>query len=80
MGRKARQLIKTLLMRGRMKLKALLAGSKSRSELTAGFLALLELCRAGKIHVSGSLEDPEIAPREKTDPSEVGEVRADGTQ
>lgn len=64
-GKKAGQLIKTLLTGGKMKLKALLAGSESRSEVTAAFLALLELCRAGKIYVSGTPEDPDIWGKEQ---------------
>ncbi len=51
--KKASQLIRTLIMRGVDKLKNLFKGSKSRSEIVATFLAVLELCKTG----SALLED-----------------------
>ncbi len=51
--KKAAQLIRTLIMRGVDKLKNLFKGSKSRSEIVATFLAILELCKTG----SATLED-----------------------
>ena len=51
--KKAAQLVRTLIMRGVDKLKNLFKGSKSRSEIVATFLAILELCKTG----SASLED-----------------------
>ncbi len=51
--KKAAQLVRRLIMRGVDKLKNLFKGSKSRSEVVATFLAILELCKTG----SATLED-----------------------
>jgi len=50
---KAGELIRTLVMRGVEKLKNLFRGSRSRSEIVATFLAVLELCKTG----TATLED-----------------------
>ena len=42
-----------LILRGVQKLKSLFKGSKSRSEIVATFLAILELCKTNSV----SLED-----------------------
>lgn len=49
--KKSAELLKKLLMRGISKLKSLFHGSKSRSEIVATFLAVLELCRLRSIEV-----------------------------
>ena len=51
--KKAGQIIRTLIMRGVEKLKNLFRGNRSRSEIVATFLAVLELCKTG----SATLED-----------------------
>ena len=51
--KKAGQIIRTLVMRGIERLKKLFKGNKSRSEIVATFLAVLELCKPG----SATLED-----------------------
>ena len=51
--KKATQLIRTLVMRGVERLKNLFKGNRSRSEVVATFLAILELCKTG----SACLED-----------------------
>jgi chromatin segregation and condensation protein Rec8/ScpA/Scc1 (kleisin family) len=51
--RKATEVLRTLIMRGVEKLKNLFRGNKSRSEIVATFLAVLELCKTG----SATLED-----------------------
>ena len=51
--RKAGEVLKTLLLRGIERLKNLFKGNKSRSEVVATFLAILELCKTG----SATLED-----------------------
>ena len=45
--KKAGQIIRTLLMRGVEKLRNLFRGNRSRSEIVATFLAVLELCKTG---------------------------------
>lgn len=51
--KKARELIHNLVLRGVQKLKNLFKGSRSRSEIVATFLAILELCKTNSV----SLED-----------------------
>ncbi len=51
--KKARELIRDLVLRGVQKLKSLFKGSRSRSEIVATFLAILELCKTNSV----SLED-----------------------
>ena len=51
--RKAGEVLRQLLLRGVERLKNLFQGNKSRSEIVATFLAILELCKTG----SASLED-----------------------
>ena len=52
-AKKAGQLIRTLLNKGFERLKNLFRGNRSRSEVVATFLAVLELCKTG----SAVLED-----------------------
>ncbi len=51
--RKATELVRTLVLRGIEKLKNLFHGNRSRSEIVATFLAILELCKTNSV----SLED-----------------------
>ncbi len=51
--RKAKELIRTLILRGIERLKNLFKGNRSRSEVVATFLAILELCKTNNL----SLED-----------------------
>ena len=51
--KKATELIRTLVLRGIEKLKNLFKGSRTRSEIVATFLAILELCKTNSV----SLED-----------------------
>ena len=52
-AKKSGEVLRQLLLRGVEKLKALFRGNKSRSEVVATFLAILELCKTNAI----SLED-----------------------
>ena len=54
---KSRQLLDMLLDKGVMTLDALFAVCKSRSELVATFLSILELCSGGEIFVTGGSGD-----------------------
>ena len=51
--KKASEVLRRLILRGIEKLKNLFKGNKSRSEIVATFLAILELCKTG----SATLED-----------------------
>jgi segregation and condensation protein A len=55
--RKAGEVMRQLLLRGMEKLKNLFKGNRSRSEIVATFLAVLELCRARVLHLAGSETD-----------------------
>ena len=53
---KAQELLKRLVMRGVAKFRALFRGNRSRSEIVATFLAILELCRVKSVR----LEDADL--------------------
>jgi len=61
--RKSAQLLSMLEEEGPLSLTQMIARSGSRSEVTAVFLALLELCRGGKVHLAGGMEDPKVSLR-----------------
>ena len=52
-GKKAKELVRNLILRGVEKLKNLFKGSRSRSEIVATFLAVLDLCKTNSV----TLED-----------------------
>lgn len=74
--KKAAQLLKRLLMRGVEKFHSLFRGSRSRSEIVATFLAVLELCRVHSISLEGAGSDMTVH-FEKMPEGETEE--ADGT-
>ena len=51
-----------MLLRGVEKLKDLFRGNRSRSEVVATFLSILELCKTGSVTIEGdtSGENPEV--------------------
>jgi len=65
--RKAAELLEELQAAGPTALDALIAGSRSRSEATGIFLAVLELCRGGRVHLEGTMERLLISVRETTE-------------
>ena len=54
---KAAEVIQRLLRFGVTRFRALFKGNRSRSEIVATFLAVLELCKARRIHLAGTQED-----------------------
>ena len=61
--KKATEVIRSLIMRGIQKLKSLFKGNKTRSEVVATFLAILELCKTNAVVLEGedtSGEDPDV--------------------
>lgn len=58
--KKAKEIIKRLVLNGAMRLCQLLRGCRSRSEIVATFLAILELCRNDSVDLSanGTGDDP----------------------
>ena len=61
--RKSAQLLSMLREEGPLSLAQMVARSGSRSEVTAVFLALLELCRSGRVSLAGTMEDPKVSLR-----------------
>ena len=58
--KKAKQLLKRLVMRGVEEFKSLFCGSRSRSEIVATFLAVLELCRLRSIELGGEGDEMDV--------------------
>ena len=53
--------MKNLMRGGKRRMSKLFEGAESRSELVATFLAVLELCKANRIHLDGDGENIEIS-------------------
>lgn len=60
--RKAGEVLRQLVLRGVERLKALFRGNKSRSEIVATFLAILELCKTNSVILEDDLsgENPNV--------------------
>ena len=75
-SRKAGEVIRTLVLRGIEKLKNLFRGNKTRSEIVATFLAVLDLCKNNAVSVEDDntgenpnvklIKDPDQAAKEIT--------------
>ena len=61
-ARKAGEVLRQLLLRGMERLKNLFKGNRSRSEIVATFLAILELCKNGSAVLEGDIngDDPNV--------------------
>jgi len=77
--RKAKEVIRTLVLRGIERLKNLFRGNRSRSEVVATFLAILELCKTNSVSLEDDVsgENPNVRLIQK--PDAVSEVEANGT-
>ena len=66
-GRKTGELLRKLLLRGMERLKNLFNGNKSRSEIVATFLAILEMCKTGAavLEDDNSGENPNVRLTDK---------------
>ena len=60
--KKAGEVLRQLLLRGVERLKKLFRGNRSRSEIVATFLAILELCKTNSVSLEGdsSGENPDV--------------------
>lgn len=58
---KSAEIIDELIKNGEMRFAAIIAESKSRTEMVATFIALLELCREGRISIMGDGEDVTVS-------------------
>jgi segregation and condensation protein A len=54
---KAAEIIQRLLRFGVTRFRALFQGNRSRSEVVATFIAVLELCKARRVHLAGTEQD-----------------------
>ncbi len=74
--RKAREVIRTLVLRGIEKLRNLFKGNRSRSEVVATFLAILELCRTNSVRLEDDVtgEDPNVRLLEEPESVDFEEV------
>ena len=77
--RKAKELVRTLILRGIQSLKNLFKGNRSRSEVVATFLAILELCKTNNVNIDDDAtgENPNVRLIKKPESKE--EVTPDGT-
>ena len=70
-GKKAAQVLRRLIQYGILRLKSLFRGNRSRSEIVATFLAVLELCKTNSVTLEDDVngEDPNVrlieVPEEK---------------
>ncbi len=77
-SRKTGEILRRLILRGVERLKSLFKGNRSRSEIVATFISVLEMCRTGSVVLEGdaSGEDPNVR---LLDESKVNlEVQEDG--
>lgn len=73
---KAGELIRHLLRSGVTRFKALFQGNRSRSEVVATFLAVLELCKARRLRLAGTEQDCTVTCTD-SDIEQNDEVTAD---
>jgi len=71
--KKATELIRSLILRGIERLKNLFKGNKSRSEIVATFLAILELCKNNTVSLEddNSGENPNVCLIKKPEQEDV---------
>ncbi len=77
--KKAGQILRTLIMRGVERLKNLFRGNKSRSEIVATFLAVLELCKTGSATLEDDVSGENPNVKLIKTPKEIEQEAGDGT-
>ena len=78
-SRKTGEILRRLILRGVEKLMNLFKGNKTRSEVVATFISVLEMCKTGSVVLEGDVngDDPDVR---LVDESKVNmEVGVDGT-
>ena len=75
--KKSTELMRTLILRGIQRLKNLFKGNRTRSEVVATFLAILELCKTNHVNIEDddSGENPNVRLIKQSE----SEVNSDGT-
>ncbi len=78
-SRKTGELLRRLLLRGVEKLLNLFQGNKTRSEIVATFISVLEMCKTGSVTIEGDVngDNPSVRLIDETKVNK--EVPADGT-
>jgi len=71
--KKAGEVLRQLVLRGAERLKNLFKGNKSRSEIVATFLAILELCKTSSVTLEDDVngENPNVRLLEETEKKEM---------
>ena len=79
-SRKAVEVVRTLILRGIERLKNLFKGNKSRSEVVATFLAILDLCKNNSVSLEDDVtgENPNVKLLKK--PEEQAKEAVDGIE
>jgi len=72
-GRKAGEVLRQLMLRGAERLKNLFRGNKSRSEVVATFLAILDLCKTNSVTLEDDVsgENPSVRLLNETEKKEM---------
>ena len=78
-SRKTGEILRRLILRGVEKLRNLFKGNRSRSEIVATFISVLEMCKTGSVRLEDDIsgEDPDVRLLDETKVNT--EVTADGT-
>lgn len=71
--KKAAEILKRLIERGKQRLKSLFRGNKTRSEVVATFLSILELCKLHSVAVTQDGTETDITYLKMPEESEVQE-------
>lgn len=71
--KKAAELLKRLISKGKQRLKSLFRGNRSRSEVVATFLSLLELCKLRSVEIREEAGDYDVTFLNMPEESEVQE-------
>ena len=74
-GRKTGEVLRQLVLRGVERLKNLFKGNKSRSEVVATFLAILDLCKTNSVTLEDDVsgENPNVRLLDETEKKEMTE-------
>lgn len=75
--KKSTELVRTLILRGIQRLKNLFRGNRTRSEVVATFLAILELCKTNYVNIED--DDSGENPNVRLIKQPESEVTSDGT-
>ena len=76
--RKAKELVRTLILRGIDRLKNLFKGNRSRSEIVATFIAILEMCKTNVVTLEDDINGDNPNVRLLRNPEENSEEVPDG--